>query len=97
MLAHVQPEQVVALIKTRDKYLSTPESEFATISVTHKEYMLCGNFEKTEIHLEEDESDLVKITYDPYGGRKVDFTIRPPQAKDEVLSVKKTTVVVEEF
>lgn len=96
ILSHIKPEHTKALIEARDQYLSTPDHEVPSVTVSHKDPLGYGNYGKTEIVLEE-ENDEIKIAYKPHNERKVDFTITPPKAEDEVAMVHKKVVILEQI
>ena len=96
ILSHIKPEHTKALIETRDQYLSTPDHEVPSVTVSYKDHLGYGKYGETEIFLEE-ENDQIKIAYKPHRGPKVDFTITPPKAEDEVTWVEKKIVVIEQI
>ena len=96
ILQHIKPEHTEALIKTRDQYLSIPNHEVPSVTVTYKDPLGYGNYGETKIILEE-ENDQIKIAYKPHNELKVDFTITPPKAEDEVTMVEKKIVLIEQI
>ena len=107
ILVHVHPDHALAFNEVGDKYVATSEiSNNAVISVTHdertgyvKSYVNYPSpqfpIEKTEILLEEEGCDKIKITYEPHSGQKIDFTIRVAYFEDEITTVEKKIVILE--
>jgi len=96
ILSHIRAAHHKTLIEARDQYLSTPDHEVTSVTVSYTDPLGYGNYGKTDIVLEE-ESDQIKITYKPFNERKIDFTITPPKAEDEFPMIHKKIVIIEQI